>query len=155
MMESGPGYDLAVPAPQRIPSTLARRLGGAALALASAAPLAVAAALTPASDGHGTHTQIGLPACGWVVAFDRPCPTCGMTTAFTHAADGELLSSAATQPFGALLAISAAACVWAGLHVALTGCRLGGLATSLLAARSLWILGALAAAAWIYKVIVW
>src|SRR5690606_33691507 len=50
--------------------------------------LGLAPWLTPAAAGHGTHGQLGLPPCGWVLAMGRPCPSCGMTTAFAHAADG-------------------------------------------------------------------
>jgi len=144
-----------VPRPREPSSDTPRRFAGVAAALGALSPLALAAALTPAGDGHGTHTQLGLPACGWVVAFDRPCPTCGMTTAFSHAAEGDLLTAALTQPFGAALAVAAAAVFWAGLHTALTGCRLTGLVNGLLGARSLWILAAAAALAWVYKLMTW
>lgn len=84
------------------------RLGVAALALACAAPLVFASTLTPATAGIGTHTQMGLPECGFVLATGLPCATCGCTTAFAHAADGSLLMSLITQPFGAVLALSLA-----------------------------------------------
>lgn len=93
------------------------------LALAAAAPLVVGAWLTPNSVGHGTHTQLGLPPCGWVVAFGRPCPTCGMTTAFTHAAHGRLDLAFVAQPAGTVLAVLAAGLFWVGLHTMVTGSR--------------------------------
>lgn len=93
------------------------------MAAAAAAPLVVGAALTPDPAGHGTHQQLGLPACGWVVAYGRPCPTCGMTTAFTHAASGRLDRAFMTQPAGALLAVLAAVVFWVGVHTAVTGSR--------------------------------
>ena len=34
-----------------------------------------------------------------------PCATCGMTTAFAHAADGDVVSSFVTQPAGAVMAV--------------------------------------------------
>ncbi|MCA9610613.1 MAG: hypothetical protein KC619_33690, partial [Myxococcales bacterium] len=40
-------------------------------------PLAVlvtAAMLTPSPEGHGTHTQLGLPPCGFLVYTGYPCP---------------------------------------------------------------------------------
>ena len=46
------------------------------------APLVIAAALSPSNAGHGTHRQLGLPACGWQTNMGLPCPTCGMTTSF-------------------------------------------------------------------------
>lgn len=84
------------------------RLGGMGLALACAAPLVFAATLTPAAAGIGTHTQMGLPECGFKLATGLPCATCGCTTAFAHAADGSLLMSLMTQPFGAVLSIALA-----------------------------------------------
>jgi len=59
--------------------------------------------LTPSERGHGTHQQIGLPACGSVVAFGRPCPACGLTTSWTSFLHGELAYSFATNWFGPLL----------------------------------------------------
>lgn len=109
----------------------------------------------PDPEGHGTHTQLGLPSCGWVVAFDTPCPTCGMTTAVAHASRGDLVASFVTQPAGACFALLAAACFWAGMHVAVFGCRLERFAGSALSPRSLWIAAGVAVAAWVYKIAVW
>lgn len=84
------------------------RVGALGLALACSAPLVLAATLTPSTAGMGTHTQLNLPECGFVLATGLPCATCGCTTAFAHAADGSLLTSFVTQPFGALLALALA-----------------------------------------------
>lgn len=70
--------------------------------------LLVAAWLTPSTKGIGTHTALGLPPCGWETATGYPCVSCGMTTAFAHAADGNLWTSFQTQPAGMLLALLAA-----------------------------------------------
>jgi len=129
------------------------RLAGLAVALGGVGPLAVGAWLTPAGAGHGTHTQLGLPSCGWVAAFGRPCPTCGMTTSVTHAAHGDLLSAAAAQPAGASLALLAAIAFWAGLHQALTGAGTLGAAAGLLRARAAWLAGGIVLAAWLYKIV--
>lgn len=102
-------------------SNAARRLAGAAIAAAAAAILGLAAWLEPSPTGLGTHTQAGLPGCPWVTFMDLPCPTCGMTTAFAHAADGDLVSSFLAQPFGAVLAIAAAAALFVGSWVAISG----------------------------------
>ena len=61
------------------------------ISLAAIAVLGLAAWMSPEGAGHGTHEQIGLPVCAWAQYFDAPCMTCGMTTAFAHAADGDLL----------------------------------------------------------------
>lgn len=85
-----------------------KRLFALILALLCSGPLVFAATLTPDAGGIGTHTQMGLPECGFVQATGLPCATCGCTTAFAHAADGSLLSALVTQPFGALLALTLA-----------------------------------------------
>src|SRR5204863_3314928 len=80
--------------------SLRRRLGGLLVALGAAGVLGVALWLNPAPDGHGTHTQLGLPPCAWAVALNRPCPTCGMTTAFSFGVRGRLAEAFQAQPFG-------------------------------------------------------
>jgi len=134
---------------------LRRRLGGAALALASLTILAVATRLTPSGKGHGTHEQLGLAPCPWAAGLDAPCPTCGMTTAFAHAAEGRVLAGLSTQPLGFLFAILAAVLFWGGLHVALTGSGLGRVAAGCLQPRLLWLLGLLALLAWGFKFLTW
>lgn len=62
--------------------------------------------LSPSSEGHGTHRQLGLPPCGFLTVTGYPCPSCGLTTSFTHAARGEVLDSLKTQPFGTILFIA-------------------------------------------------
>lgn len=139
--------------PARLP--LAARLTAAAVALGAAALLAVSAGLSPADEGHGTHEQLGLPACTWAVQFDAPCMTCGMTTAFSHAADGELAQSFATQPMGMVLAVLTASAFWLASHAAVTGSTLVLLLGRALTVRLLAVLGGLGIAAWLYKLAVW
>ncbi|MEM0982844.1 MAG: DUF2752 domain-containing protein [Planctomycetota bacterium] len=135
--------------------SLQYRLGAFAIALASVAPLAVGSALAPDGRGHGTHQQLGLPACQWAANLNTPCPTCGMTTAFSTAGTGNVLDAFAVQPMGALLAILLAATFWGCLHAAVTGARAGGMFNGLLSTRGLWIAGGLTAAAWLYKIATW
>jgi hypothetical protein len=130
-----------------------RRLVGAVAAIIAAALLGVAAWLRPAENGVGTHTQLALPGCQWVTIMDLPCPTCGMTTAFAHAADGHLLASVRAQPLGALLAIAAAMLLIGGTYVALTGSALVALLPRLWGRRAGWLLAAAAMLAWAYKVL--
>lgn len=131
------------------------RISAALVAAAMLTLLGVAASIAPAGDGHGTHTQLGMPACGWAVSLDAPCPTCGMTTAFAHAAEGDMLASLVTQPAGAVGSVAAALLVWAGGWIALTGARLHVLARPLMRGRVGWIMLAGVLAAWGYKAIVW
>lgn len=134
---------------------IARRLTALVVAGAAFGLLLVAVLIAPSGDGHGTHTQLGLPSCGWVVAFDTPCPTCGMTTSYSHAVRGDLLGALRTQPMGSLLAMLTASVVVAGLHVAITGCVLGRFVNRLLTGRTLWIALGLTLAAWVYKILSW
>ena len=130
-----------------------RRLIGAAVAIACAGVLGVAAWLEPSAGGLGTHESLGLPPCGWITTMDLPCPTCGMTTAFAHAADGRLLAAFHAQPLGALLALATAMALLAGAHVALTGSRLERVLARLWGRRAGWVLAGVVVGAWLYKVI--
>lgn len=136
-------------------SEIPRRLAAAAIAAGAMALLIVAVLLAPSRDGHGTHTGLGLPNCGWVVAFDTPCPTCGMTTSYAHAVRGEVAQAAKVQPMGTALAILTAAIACGGTHASVTGCRFGRFVDTLLCARTLWIAFGLAMLAWVYKILTW
>jgi len=127
---------------------LALLVAGAALAL-----LIVAARLDPSPDGLGTHRQIGLPPCGWIIAGDIPCPSCGMTTAFAHATDGHILRAMDAQPMGALLAIATGMSFLACLWVAATGAPLARLLRPLLSTRTGAVVVGFALLAWIYKIL--
>lgn len=142
-----------MPTAARVPAT--DRTLAALGAIACLAVLVVAARLAPSADGHGTHEQLGMPRCSWVVAFDKPCPTCGMTTAFAHAAEGDLLASAHVQPAGMLLAVGAAGAFWVLGHTAVFGSRAARLFRPLWTPR--WIAGGAAALvlAWGYKFVTW
>ena len=56
--------------------------------------------LDPSPTGAGTHCQLGLPPCGMLETTGLPCPTCGVTTAFSLASHGRLVEALVTQPFG-------------------------------------------------------
>ena len=125
------------------------------IAAACLALLGTAASLTPSPAGHGTHLALGLPACGWVISYGRPCPTCGMTTAFALLAHARPLDAALTQPFGALLAVAASVTFWGSVHVTATGSMLGMLGSKVLQSRVIWWLAAAAGASWLYKLYTW
>lgn len=130
-----------------------RRRAATVVFVGCAVLLAVATYLNPASAGHGTHEQLGLPPCGWVTGFGIPCPTCGMTTAFASAADGDLLTSLRTQPMGCLLALATAAATIVSAYVMATGSAVGGHLLRLVTPRVGWGIAALVLAAWIYKIV--
>jgi hypothetical protein len=134
---------------------LSSRLYAALAALACLAVLSAAASITPSSTGFNTHTQLGLPPCMWAAISGKPCPTCGMTTAFAHAAHADLLASIQAQPFGAFLALLTAMLFWLSLHTATTGSRALSAAGALFKGWTWWVLGIAFIAAWLYKMSVW
>jgi len=131
------------------------RVAPALVALGAGALLAVASGLQPSTKGHGTHESLGMPACAWAVNLDRPCPTCGMTTSFAHAAEGDLGAALVNQPMGAVLAVLAATVLIGAGHAALTGARVGSMLGPVASGRTLWIAGGLTLGAWVYKIITW
>jgi hypothetical protein len=91
------------------PSTLPSRAVWASILVVAAAVLATAAWLDPDPAGHGTHTQLGLPPCGFLVVAGIPCPGCGLTTSFAHMIRLQLVPAFQANPFGVVLfAITAA-----------------------------------------------
>ena len=134
------------------PSTF-QRVFALLVALACLGTLFAAARITPDAHGHGTHTQLGLPPCGFVLAFSKPCITCGMTTAFAHAVRLDLSSALRVQPMGLLLAPLV---VWACLHTAVFGSRLAHMAADWsLRPRVLWTLACVLVASWGYTLLAW
>jgi hypothetical protein len=151
-----PAAHIAVP-PTRIadaaPSATGRRVVAAVVAIVALGILVLAAALDPSPAGLGTHQRLGMAPCGWIVLMDTPCPTCGMTTAFAHAADGNLLASAATQPLGAVLALATAMTLLVAIFVAVTGSRVGHVFRGLWTGWTMWIVGGFALLSWGYKIL--
>lgn len=100
--------------------SLESRLAGAALPLARGeaivlvlsvlAVVVLFAALLvftePDARGHGTHEQLGLAPCSWPILYDRPCPTCGVTTSVAWLAHGRPLRAFWVQPFGFAIGVS-------------------------------------------------
>ena len=90
-------------------------LGGATVLLG------VAAWLTPSPTGVGTHQQLGLAPCSMLLLGGVPCPTCGMTTAFSHTVRGQWISAIVVQPAGFVLALATIAAAFVSLAVLATG----------------------------------
>ena len=139
---------------EALPSDRTRRLVAGVVALGCVSVLAVAAGLTPSGEGHGTHEQLGLEPCGFLSATGLPCATCGMTTSWTHAAEGDYLSAFATQPFGAVLALLTSMVFWLALHVAVFGSRIGEAASRTLSDKVAWYAVGGLALGWVYKIVV-
>ena len=125
-----------------------------AAAVAAAAVLVIAATLTPSESGHGTHQRLGLPPCGWIVSMGLPCPTCGMTTSFSHTVRGEWGEAFMAQPMGLVLCIVTAMVFVGGLVMAFTGAPLGRLLATAWNGWWTWGLIIMFVAAWGWKVAV-
>jgi hypothetical protein len=107
------------PSPQRL--GWAGRLLALAIGLLCLAVLAVGLHLTPSPAGVGSHERLGLAPCSFIGRTGLPCPSCGMTTSFSHFARGQWLASLYVQPMGMALAAASAVTFWAGLYIGLTG----------------------------------
>ncbi len=83
--------------------------------------LGLAAWMDPDPRGLGTHKQLGLPPCSSVMLLGYPCPTCGMTTAFSHTVRGRFVAAFHAQPAGFLLAMATAVVAGVSLSVIATG----------------------------------
>jgi len=104
-------YNLCVPRGVSVPESdsarernkaLMSRLVHLAIALGLAAALLFSFWLTPDPRGVGTHEQLMLLPCNFYSLTKLPCPFCGMTTAFTHMARGQVREALLAQPVGAL-----------------------------------------------------
>lgn len=145
--------DLPVDSPASVVWEMLRtRLTAVLLLLACGALLFTSWILDPSPAGHGTHKQLGLAACGFQVRWGIPCPTCGMTTAFAHAADGQLLSAFRVQPAGLLLAIGNAALFITAIWGLITGGNVGRVLQSLLTRGPVVVVLAAVAVTWIVKI---
>ncbi|VAX38719.1 hypothetical protein MNBD_PLANCTO02-2630 [hydrothermal vent metagenome] len=69
------------------------------------AGFALAVSLEPSPLGYGTHQKLGLPPCSFLILFDIPCPSCGMTTSFANFVRGRFIASAQANVAGLLLAL--------------------------------------------------
>ncbi len=114
---------------------------------------ALALWLAPDPRGYGTHEQMGLLPCMTKQLFGLPCMFCGMTTAVTLVAQGDLADGFQAQPaaaLGALFAIplgavSAAAAAWGRWPEWLFRSPLN---------RIIWyIVGVVLGIAWLYKLL--
>jgi hypothetical protein len=146
-----------VPEP-RPESRSAARLGWAALGSGALMVLALARWLRPDPSGLGTHTQLGLPPCGFFWLTSLPCPACGLTTAFAHMARLELTSAVHAHllgaPLFALTMISVPMSFWACLRAwpivdTMMRLRAGKLAASVAVAALLCWVARIVATLWL------
>lgn len=71
--------------------------------LLACAVLVTARSLHPSIRGLGTHEQLGLPPCPFFLLTGIPCPSCGLTTSFAHAARFHFYDAFIAQPFGLIV----------------------------------------------------
>jgi hypothetical protein len=133
---------------------LGARLIALGVAIACLSVLTLASRLPPNPAGVGSHRGLGLAGCQFLDSTGLPCPSCGMTTSFAWFAHGNLVASVYVQPMGAALAVIAAACVWGGLYVALSGRPVYRLLRLLPGRYYLLPLLALAVLAWGWKILI-
>ncbi len=115
-----------VSAPQRVfgpTKAVARgdRIIWLVIAIGAGAILGAAFYLRPDSRGYGTHEQLGMPPCSFIVMSGLPCPTCGMTTSFADTVRGRLHDAFMAQPAGLVLCLATMATFVYALCVAATG----------------------------------
>jgi hypothetical protein len=116
------------------------------------AVLVIGYLLEPSARGMGSHTRLGLPACGWLAMFGKPCMTCGYTTTFALMTKGEFVMAFRNQPAAALLAIGTSAAFWLCAYAAITGSNITRVTAIFAKGWVLWTIGGMVMAAWGYKV---
>jgi len=102
--------------------------------------LVIAVGLDPyEADGTpramGTHQQLGMPPCTFVLRTGKPCPSCGLTTSFSLFMHGDVMGSMRTNWVGTVMVLFIFALVpwvaWCVVRKRLVGIRsleLGALA---------------------------
>ena len=77
-----------------------RRAGYGVIPLLTIGILALASHLTPSPSGFGTHRELGLPPCLFQKLTGILCPSCGLTTSFTHIMHGHWNAAFHAHPLG-------------------------------------------------------
>jgi hypothetical protein len=93
------------------PLSCSGRIGLLAASLLLVAGFCLARLLEPDPRGYGTHQKLGLPECTFQLFWNRPCPGCGMTTAFAYLVRGQWGAAARANPAGVLLGVTCAALI--------------------------------------------
>ncbi len=119
--------------------------------LGSSAILLLATYLGP---GYGLHEAFGYPVCGFKITSGLPCISCGMTTAFAYAADGNLLGALRVQPFAALLAVATAVLAIVSGYALVSGMSLAPIGRAVWRPRVIIPALVLLVASWVYTLLV-
>ena len=121
---------------------------------AATALLAVAYSLRPSERGFGTHEQLGLPPCIFLQLTGIPCPSCGLTTSFAHAAHLNWLASFTTQPFGFVAFLLTALSIPGACYLIYRRIAWERVLYAPASNRVMYALLALYLLSWVYKIIV-
>ncbi len=117
------------------------------------AALAAGLWLRPDEQGIGTHRQFGLPPCGFLSLTGLPCATCGCTTAFALAVDGQLLRAFVVQPAGVAFALAVAGAALLSGWCVLSGASLAPVGRFIWRPRFVILAAGLVLLAWLYKIL--
>ncbi|MCM2374140.1 DUF2752 domain-containing protein [Aporhodopirellula aestuarii] len=132
------------------PGQLRLRVAALLVMLVTLTPLGVARTLTPATQGLGTHQQLGLPPCSMRVLFSIRCPACGMTTSWSHWTRGQWISSFQSNTGGTLLAFLVPVIAFLAGRVLWTG-RLPSTTTSYRIGWAIVAIGAITLSDWFIR----
>lgn len=127
------------------------RLAHVCVALGLAATLLLSLWLKPDPRGLGTHEQMLFLPCNFYALTGLPCPFCGMTTAFTHMARGEVREAFFTQPMGVLGFLACVLLLPVAIGAAISGKNAIEAAMRLPWGKLAWMLGAMILLSWAFK----
>ncbi|HEU0175376.1 MAG TPA: DUF2752 domain-containing protein [Blastocatellia bacterium] len=124
-----------------------------ALGLASSLCLITARLLQPSPRGVGTHEQLGLPPCVFLRLTGIPCPSCGLTTCFAHAARLNFYEAFVAQPFGLIIFCLTALSVPLSLYLIYSRVPWSRLFYSTKFNRAMYVMIVLYLLSWLYKIV--
>jgi len=129
------------------------RVAWGGVAVACLAVLSVAVYLKPDPRGYGTHQGLGraFPPCSFMLRTGLPCPTCGMTTAYSNVVRGRLWTAFLAQPAGMVFALATIATFLFSLYVVVSGKTIW-INWDRIATRVMLTLGLLIAGGWGFKI---
>ncbi|MGE0130055.1 MAG: DUF2752 domain-containing protein [Blastocatellales bacterium] len=123
-----------------------------ALVFVSSVGLITARLLQPSLHGVGTHEQLGLPPCAFLHFTGIPCPSCGLTTSFAHAARLHFYEAFITQPFGFIIFCLTALSIPLSFYLIYSRSPWAKLIYSAKSNHMLYALIALYLLSWLYKI---
>ena len=137
----------------RVRASKAARIAWGCVGLACAAILSVAIYLHPDPRGFGTHQQLGnaMPPCSFMRNSGLPCPTCGMTTAFSNVVRGRFIAAFLAQPAGMVFCLATMGIFLFSLYVSISGWTIW-INWDRISTRLMLGLGLLIAAGWGFKI---